>query len=250
MAPVAGAKLLPFYLVVDSSYSMAGDKLEQVRAIMPKVVDAVAQHPILVDKVRFAVIDFAGDAQVRLPLCDPLSADVVLPSFTLRAYTSFAAAFRLLRSEIESNVKQLKADGFSVHRPAVFFVSDGVPTDATAEWELAFAELTAYDKATGQGFREYPNVIPCGVDNEADGATMQKLIHPATGDPKKQMQMYMMEPGGNPAQAIQAVASILISSVLASGQSMARGESGIVLPEKAQLPDGVQAFTADDDDFL
>ena len=59
--------------------------------------------------------------------------------------------------------------------------------------------------------------------------------------------MYMMEPGGDAAQAIKAIADVLISSVLASGHSMTRGESGIVLPDQAALPAGVQAYTADDD---
>jgi uncharacterized protein YegL len=243
----AGAKLLPFYLVVDVSWSMAGDKLEQANKIIPSVVDALARNPILSDKVRFAVIDFSDDAQIRLPLCDLLDDDLTLPSLAVRGTTSYSAAFRLLRSEIETNVKQLKADGFSVHRPAVFFLSDGLPSEDDSVWQAAFADLTGWDSATKQGFREFPNVIPCGVDG-AEPGVMQGLIHPPTGD--KRMQMYMMEPGGDPALAIKAIAEILISSVLASGQSMARGESGIVLPDKAQLPQGVAAYTADDDDFL
>lgn len=243
----AGAKLLPFYLVVDVSYSMMGDKLDQANEIMPSVVDALAQNPILSDKVRFGVIDFSEDAQVRLPLCDVLDENLTLPAMRCRGGTSFSSAFRLLRTEIESNVKQLKADGFSVHRPAVFFLSDGLPTDQESQWRSAFADLTSWDSASKQGFREYPNVIPCGVDG-AEATIMQQLIHPATGS--KQMEMYMMEPGGDPAQAIKAIAEILISSVLASGNSLTQGESGIILPDKAQLPAGVSSYTADDDDFL
>lgn len=243
-APV-GAKLLPFYLVVDVSWSMAGEKLEQANTIMPRVKDALAKNPILADKVRFAVVDFGSDAQVSLPLCDPLAA--TLPDLEVRGSTSYAAAFRVLRAEIESDVKQLKADGFAVHRPAVFFLSDGLPTDDDDVWRAAFTELTFYDGATKQGFREYPNVIPCGVDG-ADPRIIQELIHPARGS--KRMGMYMMEPGADAARAIQGMAEILISSVIASGASLARGEAGIVLPEKAQLPTGVVAYTAEDDDFL
>ena len=58
-----------------------------------------------------------------------------------RGGTSFAAALTLLRSEIAANIKQLKADGFVVHRPAVFFISDGEPTDRTDVWQTAFREL-------------------------------------------------------------------------------------------------------------
>jgi uncharacterized protein YegL len=235
--------LLPFYLVIDVSASMAGKKLQSANAIMPKVVDVLAQNPILTDKVRFGLIDFGSDAHVQLPLCDVLDPNLTLPSLSTRGSTSYAAAFTLLRSEIASNVKQLKADGYLVHRPAVFLLSDGMPTNPETEWRNAFAELTTYDKSTGIGFKEYPNVVPCGVDG-ADGKILQSLIHPSTGD--RQMQMYLMEQGQDPADAISAIAEILLFSVLKSGESAAHGGSGIVLPPKQDMPAGISSFTADD----
>ena len=240
-------KLLPFYLVIDVSYSMSGAKLKAADDIMPAVVDTLAQAPILCDKVRFGLIDFADDAQVRLPLCDLLDENVTLPALNVRGGTSYAAAFRLLRTELEANVRQLKADGFAVHRPAVFFLSDGEPTDSDNEWRAAFHELTAYDPQTKQGFPMYPNVVPCGVDG-ANPRTLKSLIHPATGN--KQMQMYLMDNGQDPAKAITMIAEILISSILASGESMAQGNSGIILPPPEDLPAGLSAYTASDEDFV
>ncbi|GGP44807.1 vWA domain-containing protein [Saccharothrix coeruleofusca] len=230
------AKLLPFYLVIDVSASMSGSKLEQANQIMPKVVDALADAPILSDKVRFGVIDFGSDAQVRLPLCDLLDDEVTLPALNVRGATSYAAAFRLLRAELESNVKQLKADGFQVHRPAVFFISDGEPTDRDEEWRAAFRDLT-------ENFPIYPNLVPCGVD-DANPRTLATLIHPASGP--KAMRMYLMEQGQNPADAIAMIAEILISSMLASGQSMAQGNSGLILPAQQDLPSGISAYSSDD----
>ena len=229
-------KLLPFYLVVDVSASMSGPRLDAVNQIMPAVVDALAETPILADKVRFGLLDFGTDAQVRLPLCDPLDEDVTLPSLSVRGLTSFAEAFRLLRAEIESNVNQLKADGFLVHRPAVFFLSDGEPTDPVDDWQNAFRELT-------QGFPMYPNLVPCGVA-QANPKTMQQLIHPAEGP--KRMQMYLMDRGEDAAKAITQIAEILISSMIKSGESMAQGNSGLILPDKSQVPAGVSAYSADD----
>lgn len=237
------AQLLPFYLVIDVSSSMSGKKLKSANDIMPKVVDALAQNPILSDKVRFGLLDFASDARVQLPLCDVLDPNLSLPGLSTRGWTSYAAAFTLLRSEIAANVAQLKADGYAVHRPAVFFLSDGEPTEEESVWRKAFAELTTYDPATRNGFAMYPNMVPCGVDG-ANGKILQSLIHPATGD--RQMQLYMMEKGEDPAKAITAIAEILISSILASGQSMAQGGSGIVLPAKQDVPAGISPYTAND----
>jgi uncharacterized protein YegL len=236
-------KILPFYLVADVSVSMTGDPMDALNEIMPAVVDALAETPILADKVRFALIDFGSDAQVRLPLCDPLDENITLPSLSVRGATSYAAAFRLLRIEIESNVKQLKADGFAVHRPAVFFLSDGEPTDSTTEWQDAFRELTVYDRDTGQGFSMYPNFVPCGVA-QANPKIMHQLIHPSAGG--KQMQMYMMNRGQDASKAIAMVAEILISSMVKSGESMAQGNSGLILPDKSQVPAGVTAYSPDD----
>jgi uncharacterized protein YegL len=231
-----GAKLLPFYIVIDASYSMSGRKIDSANRIIVQVRDALAQNPILSDKVRIGLVDFADDARVQLPLCDVLESSLNLPAVTPRGGTSYVAAFKLLRSTIAANVKQLKADKFMVHRPTVFFLSDGAPTDRPAEWKAAFAELVG-DKA-------YPNVIAFGVD-DADGPVLQSLIHPSTGE--KQMRMYLMDKGEDAAKAITAMAEIMISSVLESGRSLSQGESGIKLPDKEDLPAGVTAHTADDD---
>lgn len=232
-----GAKLLPFYLVIDVSYSMTGAKLDAANRIMPQIVDALAQNPILSDKVRFGLIDFSDDAQVRLPLCDLLEPNLTLPALDVRGATSYSAAFTVLRNEIQSNVAQLKADQFIVHRPTVWFISDGEPTDDENSWRKAFADLTSSPM--------YPNLIPCGVDT-ADMKVMGSLIHPSSGN--KPMALYMMEPGFDAAKAITAMAEILISSMLASGYSLASGQSGTVLPNKASLPTGITQY--DPDDFV
>lgn len=237
-------KLLPFYVVIDVSYSMSGDKLATASKIMPSVLDAVAKAPILADKVRFGVVDFSDDAQVRLPLCDILDDGVRLPGLTIRGGTSYSAVFRTLRTEIESNVKQLKADGFLVHRPAVFFISDGAPTEQESVWRSAFEDLTRYDKETKTGFSMYPNFVPFGVD-DADPKMLQQLIHPTGGT--KPMRMFMQSQDSDAPAAIAAMAEVLISSVLASGESMAQGNSGIILPSDDDLPDGLSSYTADDD---
>ena len=192
--------------------------------------------------MRFALIEFSEDARLRLPLSDLLEPGLTVPSLEPRSMTSYAAALELLRTEIAANVALLKADGFEVHRPAVFFVSDGVP-DQHEDWQPAFEALTRYDPATGDGFRMYPNIIPCGV-GDADAAVMQRLIHPTTG--KRAMKMYLMAPGFDAARAITAVAEILVASVIESASTAGNG-SVLRLPDDSDLPPGLRAYTAADD---
>jgi uncharacterized protein YegL len=101
-ADQSGAKLLPFYLVIDVSVSMAGDKLASANKMLPTIIDALSENPILSDKVRFGLIDFSDDAQVRLPLCDLLDPNLTLPGLSVRGGTSSAAAFTTLRRESEA----------------------------------------------------------------------------------------------------------------------------------------------------
>jgi uncharacterized protein YegL len=237
-----GQKILPFYLVVDVSASMTGDRMTALNNVVPQLVDALARDPILSDKVRFALIDFSEDARVRLPLSDLLDPALVIPRLEERSMTSYVAALKLLRTEIVANVDLLKADEFEVHRPAVFLVSDGVP-DHNEDWQPAFEELTSYDPATGDGFRMFPNIIPIGV-GDADGAVMQRLIHPATG--KRAMKMYLMDHGFDPAKAITAVAEVLVASVIQSA-SAPSGGSTLRLPNDMDLPAGLTAYGPDDD---
>jgi uncharacterized protein YegL len=228
-------KILPFYLVIDVSFSMDGAKLASANQVVPRVKDALAMNPILSDKVRFSLLDFSDEANVVLPLCDLL--EVPIPTLICRGGTNYSAALRLLRQEIEKDVRQLKNDGFQVHRPAVFFLSDGMPTDEPDEWLAAFGDLTTGD------FKQYPNFVPCGVD-QADARTLQQLIHPKTG--RKPMRMYLMDKNEQPADAIGKIAEILISSVLSSSRSMAEGDSGIILAESEDVPEGIHSYSAED----
>jgi uncharacterized protein YegL len=241
------AKLLPFYLLVDVSYSMLeGGKLDQANEIIPRLTDALAANPIICDKVRFGVIDFSEDARLVLPLCDLLSLDA-LPALAVRGGTSFGVAFDALRRQIQADVTQLKADGFKVHRPTAFFLSDGEPTDAESDWRESFRQLTTWDRETQQGFPMYPNLIPFGVD-QANPEILQQLIHPATGG--RPMRMFLMDKGADAAQAIQAMAEVLIASVLQSGTNVGAGGNGIVLPEADELPAGVKTVGAEDDPWM
>ena len=234
-------KLIPFYLVVDVSYSMTEQgRIESANRIIGELVQAFEANPIISDKVRVGMIDFSDDAQVVIPLDDLLDLQSI-PQLTVRGGTSYGAAFTKLRSEIERNVNELRASGYEVHRPAVYFITDGVPTDDG--WEHAFQALTQYDKVTRQGFSFYPNLIPCGV-GDANPAILASLIHP-----QGRMKMFLQKEGGDPAKALSAMVEIIISSTINSGNNVAQGKgSAIELPMPEDLPEGIEM--SDGDDYL
>src|SRR5689334_16329465 len=139
-----GIQILPFYLVADASYSMSQDgKIDTLNQLLPQLRDELVRNPVVGDMVRFGLLDFSDDATIVLPLTDIRSVEV-LPTLSPRGGTSFVAAFKLLRQQIESDYAQLRADGFSIKRTTAVFLSDGAPTDDDAAWRQAYADLTDF----------------------------------------------------------------------------------------------------------
>lgn len=222
--------VLPFYVVVDVSYSMTmpaaasgsdgQTPITAANTVILSVKDALDENPLLVDKVRFSLIDFSDDAQTVIPMCDLSNVDPAdIPVLVGRGGTSFAAAFTTLRRQIDADVRQMKADGHKVHRPAVFFLTDGEPTDTDADWKQAFADLT------DASFKARPNMIPFGV-GEAKKALLDQVVYPAD-----KMRSFVMKEGVDPAAAIKSMAEKLIGSVIASANSIhSAGDSGTFIP--------------------
>jgi uncharacterized protein YegL len=195
--------------------------IDSANEILPKVADAIDGNPMLADIVRFGAIDFSDDARAVLRLGD-LRNVPVLPRFTARGRTSYAAAFRLLRKEIERDLVQLRSDNFRVYRPVVFMITDGEPTDDDHDLTAAYAELT--DPA----FKPRPNILMFGV-GEATKEALDLWVFPKNG--KNKMRSYVARDGADPKSAIANAAELLVSSIVNSASSVSEaGESGGFVP--------------------
>jgi uncharacterized protein YegL len=223
-APVAGegtpaasasviGQVLPMYFVGDESHSMAGDPIGAVNQGLIDLRDEVAKHPLIGKKVRFGIITFAETAQTRLELSE-LNEDLVLPTLSPRGRgTSYASALEALRQTIPADVALLKSGGYQVHRPSVFFLSDGLPTEKAEKWQARLAELK------DPSFRERPNILAFGV-GEADPEVIGRLASsPRYG--------FMMASGASTAGAIAEFAASMLNSMVASAERLDRGDHTI-----------------------
>lgn len=227
--------VLPFYLVCDVSASME-PVMATLNSALFRIRDALVMEPVLSDKVRFGVIDFSDDAQVVVPLSD--FADVKLPSvpLTARGATSYGAAFRKVRETIDADL----AGGdprYRYFRPAVFFLTDGRPTDRG--WEQAFDDLTAFDPATGQGNKRYPLVVPFGFGG-ADGQTLARLVYP------QNRSALIMAENVSPEAAIERMTRAMLASMLQSGRSAMTAQPTHVIPTAADLGPGIGVYPGGD----
>jgi uncharacterized protein YegL len=215
-------KALIFYVVIDNSYSMSGPMVDgdtpigAVNRMLPEIFDHLRIDPMVSDLVHVGVVSFSDSAKTVVPVSDPRNV-TALPAIDVEGGTSYKAAFELLYQLINTDVDQLKHDGFRVHRPAVFFVTDGEPTDDASSLQAAWQQLTS------PSFKGHPNVIPFGV-----GAATKELLEPYV-TPK--MRSFIAPDHVSPPDAIRKVAEILLGSIIQSAQSADAGDTGFVLPE-------------------
>lgn len=193
-------QLLPFYLVCDESASMAGDSIDTINGALVPLHEAIGTNPIVADKTRFCLISFSNDAEVLLSLSD-LSEVEQMPTMTARGTTDYAAAFRVLKDTIDADVALLKAEGNRVHRPVVFFMSDGYPT---SDWAESYQALVHDEN------RYRPNIIAFGVGE----AQPEVIAAVAT------FRAFLADDKVSPAAALTEFAKSLTNSIVKSGTSV------------------------------
>ena len=121
-----GLQVLPFYIVCDESSSMDGASIAAVNDGIVELFDEISSDPVIDQKARVGIIAFNDTARVLFPLTQ-LSDVAQILVFVASGSSSYAAAFRLLKTQIESDVTMLRQEGVSVQRPIVFFISAGEP---------------------------------------------------------------------------------------------------------------------------
>lgn len=216
-----GLQLLPFYLVCDESGSMAGAPIDAINSSLPDVHAEIGSNPVVADKTRFCLIGFSDKADVLLPLCD-LSTLTSMPKLRADGTTNYQAAFETLKQTIDDDVKNLKSQGHTVYRPAVFFLSDGHPNKN--QWQTAFQALT------DPNWTSRPNILAFGF-----GAADENVIRQVATT-----RAFMANGTMGPADALREFAESLIRSIVNSATPSAANPAGGV---NLSMPDTVPGFT-------
>ncbi|MGK3207295.1 vWA domain-containing protein [Amycolatopsis sp. MEPSY49] len=191
-------RVLPFYVVCDESYSMA-DHLDLLNDCLDDVYRVVRTDSALAGRARLGMIGFSREARVVAPL-SWRPERIARPGLRGGAETNFGAVFTTLRETIERDVERLRAESCSIDRPAVFFLSDGQPTDH-ADWPTAHARLL------DENWPARPRMIAFGI-GDADRTTMRRIgTHRA----------YLSRTGVTPRRVIREFAKTLTSSLILSG---------------------------------
>ena len=198
--------LLPVYFVADESASM-GPHIGELNHGLLSLQDAMQRDSFAAAKVRFSVIGFSDGAFTYLEPADLRSAPQ-LPELTAQGGTSYCAAFEELAYRISVDMPRLKGHGFGVHRPVVFFLTDGAPTDRQ-DWRAVRTRLLSQPAA--------PNILSFGI-GEADPAVVGEI---ATKAEFALVADRRMDTGA----AITEFLTSLTQSVISSGNAVASGSA-------------------------
>jgi uncharacterized protein YegL len=211
-----GQNILPFYLVCDESGSMSGGPIDAINVALPELHHEIGTNPVVSDKTQFGIIGFSDDADVLLELSD-LSQVRGLPVLTAKRGTSYAAALKCVKDQIEVDVERLKAQGDAVFRPVVFFLTDGHPS---ADWR------TEYDELVSDQFKYHPNIVAFGIGNQVDASVISSI---AT------FRAFVDDGTMSPAKALQEFAVALTKSIVMSG-SKSQADEGMTLQTPEEVP--------------
>lgn len=213
--PEIRGQLLPVYVMADESLSMK-PYLGELNAGLRSLHETLHGEPMIAAKVRLAVLGFSDNVMQRLELCDARTM-MQMPNLVIRAGTSYAAAFDDLARRIPADIGRLKADQYAVHRPAVFFLSDGQPTDRDPRaWTAPHDRLVDRTQTAGA-----PNIIACGIGD----AEAQTILDVATSPTFA----FISTPGADIGRSIAQFFGALTASIVSSGSALASGDPRLVV---------------------
>jgi uncharacterized protein YegL len=169
-------------------------------------------------KVRLTVLGFSDDVHVRMPLTDVRNGHGP-PQLQIKGGTNYHSLFQDLLRRIPQDITSLKGGGYQVHRPAVFFLSDGQPTNS--RWRSQRDRLA--DKSVTPAA---PNIIACGIGDVRAETILQVATQPEFA--------FVSVRGSDLGVAIAEFFIALTTSVVQSGRSLTSSNPELVV----EKPDG------------
>lgn len=214
------AKILPTYFVPDESGSMS-NVVRELNAGLKSLLDAMQEETLAAAMIRFAIIGFSDSVMEHLPLADLREVDS-MPVLGSYAGTSYTAVFDDLYQRISSDVAALRGEGYVVARPAIFFLTDGIPNQ-DGRWQQALAKLQSPD------FKFRPNIVAFGIGAAAPNTILQIATN--------QEYAFVAAAGSDTGAALIKFYRALSQSLVDSGLSMAQGRSELIFdkPEGFKL---------------
>ena len=123
---ITKAKPLPLYLMLDTSGSMGGPKIEELNNAVNELINSLANEEKSEVEILISIITFGGSVQLHTPPTP--ASDINFEYFSASGVTPMGGALSKAKKLIEDRgVTPSRA-----YRPTIILMSDGLPTDS---WE-------------------------------------------------------------------------------------------------------------------
>jgi uncharacterized protein YegL len=156
------ANLVPVYLVLDES-AAAGRWIDDLTDFVHHVRTGVTAEPGPAAAIRLAVLGFAEDVAVRVPL-GPATAGPRATVLLNRGAADYRALYTALHAQLTGDAAELRSTHDSIRPPVVVLVSTATP--AGDGWTAPYRRLT--------GGRRRPEMVSVGLP-DADPAAVAGL---------------------------------------------------------------------------
>ena len=151
---------LPVFLLLDTSGSMAGEPIEQVKNGVQMLVSALRQDPYALETAYLGVITFDSAAHEAVPLTELAAFQV--PTISASGATSLGDALKMVAEVATSKLTKTTAISKGDWKPMVFIMTDGSPTD---DWEAGLKRFQ---------MEKWGIVVACAV-NGGDTKVLQRI---------------------------------------------------------------------------
>ena len=215
-------KIYPFFLCIDVSGSMAGDPIASINSELPVLHRQISNDPVTSEVAHLCIVSFSDDARTELPLGD-LSrvSNGEFPTLITRGATSYSAAFTQLRQVIQDLYDTRGGRNERWVRPAVVFLSDGMPTDGNA-WTAPLQRLT------DPSWEPHPNMMSIGF-GEADRETILAVAG------NKPHRAFFANPEVSTGKMLAEFLQSFSESMVKSAQSVREGKAQLRFPTPPSL---------------
>ncbi len=158
---------LPVYLLLDTSGSMAGERIEALKNGVQVMISSLRQNPQAIETAYISVITFDTTARQIIPLTDLASFQMV--DIKASGTTSLGDALRLVSNKIDTEVAKTTMEQKGDWKPLVFMMTDGIPTD---DWRSGLAEFKK---------RKVAYTVACGAGSDADTTILKQITDNVVG---------------------------------------------------------------------
>ena len=128
----------PCVLLVDTSGSMAGEKIDRLNAGFQAFRDDILRNPMAAQSVELCVISF-GPVEVKSDFA--LLKEMPKLHFQADGVTPLKEALELAMLKVTQRKQLYREHGISHYRPWIFLLTDGEPTDNNGGFSTSYRKL-------------------------------------------------------------------------------------------------------------